>query len=196
MPRWTEERKAAIDAVMRDTIYGATVQVLKEYGIEGITMDRVAATGKLAKGTLYNYYRNKEELLELTHQRLIEPVLQLTERVAASARPADEKLREITEQALLFCEDNRVTLTLFQESGLSKQKDPAVSESFVGLLQQILEEGMSKGIFRRSNPRRMAEMMYGAMVAFFEFRLRRAEPIALEADLATFTSFYLKGITA
>jgi AcrR family transcriptional regulator len=195
MPRWTEDRKAAIDAVMKETIYNATVKVLKEHGYEGMTMDRVAAVAKLAKGTLYNYYENKDQLLVSTHHRLIEPILEIARSIANSRLPPGEKLRELVIESLEFCVKNRLTLTLLAQSGIGKQKDPQMRENFVDHLQQILNEGIKKGAFRPMKPRRTAEMIFGAMAIFFEFRLQREEPIDLEEDLATFMEFYSNGIS-
>lgn len=45
-------------------IYQATLKLVKETGIAGITMHLVAKEAKLATGTLYIYFRNKEKLIK------------------------------------------------------------------------------------------------------------------------------------
>jgi AcrR family transcriptional regulator len=44
-------------------IYAATLQLVKDYGLSGITMSMIAKQAKLATGTVYLYFKNKEELI-------------------------------------------------------------------------------------------------------------------------------------
>lgn len=46
-----------------DLIYKATLQLVQEYGLSGITMNMIAKQAKLATGTVYLYFTNKEELI-------------------------------------------------------------------------------------------------------------------------------------
>ena len=45
-------------------IYKATLKLVKATGLAGITMQSVAKEAKLATGTLYIYFRNKEKLIK------------------------------------------------------------------------------------------------------------------------------------
>ncbi len=44
-------------------IYSATLKLVKEYGLAGITMGMIAKEARLATGTVYLYFTNKEELI-------------------------------------------------------------------------------------------------------------------------------------
>jgi AcrR family transcriptional regulator len=46
-----------------EVIYKATLLLVKEYGLSGITMNMIAKEAKLATGTVYVYFTNKEELI-------------------------------------------------------------------------------------------------------------------------------------
>lgn len=46
-----------------ENIYQATLALVKDYGLAGITMSTIAKTAKLATGTLYIYFKNKEDLV-------------------------------------------------------------------------------------------------------------------------------------
>jgi AcrR family transcriptional regulator len=46
-----------------ELIYKATLGLVKEYGLSGITMSMIAREAKLATGTVYLYFKNKEELI-------------------------------------------------------------------------------------------------------------------------------------
>lgn len=46
------------EQLIREQVYSAVLQVLSEYGLEKLTVQRVAAAANLATGTLYNYFKD------------------------------------------------------------------------------------------------------------------------------------------
>lgn len=46
-----------------EDIYSATLQLVNDYGLSGITMSMIAKQAQLATGTVYLYFTNKEELI-------------------------------------------------------------------------------------------------------------------------------------
>jgi AcrR family transcriptional regulator len=56
------ERKEREKEARRNQILDATEQIFQAKGIQQATMDDIAKEAELAKGTIYLYYRNKEEL--------------------------------------------------------------------------------------------------------------------------------------
>jgi len=44
-------------------IFGATLQLVKEKGVAGITMGEIAKAAHIATGTLYIYFKSKDELI-------------------------------------------------------------------------------------------------------------------------------------
>jgi AcrR family transcriptional regulator len=47
-----------------DSIYNATLELVKERGLAGITMSDISSSACIATGTLYVYFKNKEELIK------------------------------------------------------------------------------------------------------------------------------------
>jgi AcrR family transcriptional regulator len=46
-----------------DQIFKATLKLVKENGLAGITMQSVAKEAKIATGTLYIYFKNKDSII-------------------------------------------------------------------------------------------------------------------------------------
>ena len=93
--RLSKAKREVVSAVRKDTIVGAAGSVLEEHGVDGMTMDRVAAVAGLAKGSLYNYFEDKDDLLRFVYARLIEPFLLSIEEIAHGELAAPEKLERI-----------------------------------------------------------------------------------------------------
>lgn len=48
---------------IREKLFHAGIEYLKTYGVQRMTVDKLAAAAGIAKGSFYNFYKSKEEFL-------------------------------------------------------------------------------------------------------------------------------------
>jgi len=53
-----------------DIVFQATLNLIRDYGFSGITMAKIAREANIATGTLYIYFKNKEELINALYQNI------------------------------------------------------------------------------------------------------------------------------
>lgn len=53
-----------------DLVFKSTLTLIKSQGIAGITMSKIAKESSLATGTLYIYFKNKEELINALYHKI------------------------------------------------------------------------------------------------------------------------------
>ncbi len=58
-----EKKKAVVETMMRESLFVAARRLLEEEGWRGTTMDRLAQEVGISKGTVYNYFRDKREII-------------------------------------------------------------------------------------------------------------------------------------
>jgi len=71
-------------AIRYDRIIDAATRLFREQGYEAVKMEAIAAAAEVAIGTIYNYYRNKGDLLVAIVSLEVEEVLKAGEEVTAS----------------------------------------------------------------------------------------------------------------
>ena len=81
--------------MMKDTIFEAASSVLEQHGASGLTMDRVATTAELATASLYNYFHDKDDLLQFIYARLVEPFFLAMEEIVTADVPAAKAGRSL-----------------------------------------------------------------------------------------------------
>ncbi|MEU6641988.1 helix-turn-helix domain-containing protein [Saccharomonospora sp. NPDC046836] len=82
----------------RVNLLTAAEKVFAERGIQGASLDEVAAEAGLTKGAVYSNFASKEELvLELMRQRMSERARTQAERLLCADRPAEELVTEFGE---------------------------------------------------------------------------------------------------
>jgi AcrR family transcriptional regulator len=169
--RLSKARREFVTTMMKDTIFEAADSVLQEHGVNGITMDRVATTAGLAKGSLYNYFADKDDLLQFIYTRLVEPFCQTMEEIADGALPAPRKLEKILGMALERSDKHKGVIQLLAEMGPEHHEiKQGIRPRFLRLLTSIFERGIEEGAFRPHNPANTARMFLGCLSELFEMR--------------------------
>jgi AcrR family transcriptional regulator len=81
------ERKEREKEQRREAIIDAAEKVFFKKGFTSATMDEIADAAELSKGTLYLYYKSKEDLLLAIHLRGDELLLHLFEKATSTGEP-------------------------------------------------------------------------------------------------------------
>jgi AcrR family transcriptional regulator len=71
-------------AIRHDRIIDVATRLFREQGYEAVKMEAIAAAAEVAIGTIYNYYRNKGDLLVAIVSLEVEEVLKQGEEVIAN----------------------------------------------------------------------------------------------------------------
>jgi AcrR family transcriptional regulator len=165
VPRLTAIRKQALDGMMKEALFEATVAVLSEHGVDGMTMDRVAAAAGVAKGSLYRYFRGKRDLLEFVHAKIIDPIFEDLQRINATEQPAIEKLAEHLRTLVEHVAKHaRVFKLLFEDDtahGLLQSSERSCHEAASHELAGFFRQGIAEGVFCPGDPLMLAHMYLG-----------------------------------
>lgn len=165
MPRLTAIRKRALDEMMKEALFEATITVLSDHGVKGMTMDRVALAAGMAKGSVYNYFGSKKDLLEFVHTKIINPILNDLTETVATEQSATEKLASHLRKLLEHVAKHaRVFRLLFDDDtthSLIHSSERTTCEIGSQRLAEIFRQGISEGAFRPADPLVLARMFLG-----------------------------------
>ncbi|MDZ7619484.1 MAG: TetR/AcrR family transcriptional regulator [Patescibacteria group bacterium] len=190
MARMMEQRTALI----RDAIYGAAVAILTRDGLDAMTMERVAEEAGVAKGSLYNYFQNKTDLLKFVHERTVEPLRQSVQELLGSETPAIEKLRLFVALCIRYLGERRGLFHfLFTEHAIHKFIRHPKSEGSLHVAT-IVRQGVSEGVFRPVDAAFHGTLLFGAIRQMLEERIADDQPWAVDDMTETVMSLFLGGL--
>jgi AcrR family transcriptional regulator len=165
VPKLTAIRQQALNEIVKQSLFQATVAVLSEHGVEGLTMDRVASAAGVAKGSLYHYFRGKRELLEFVLAKAVAPIFQDLEEIIASNLTAIAKLEEHLRLLLEhLARHAQVFRLLFHDDAahrLIQSSDRCSRETACRRMSEFFRQGMAEGVFRAGDPLLFANMFLG-----------------------------------
>lgn len=175
MPHVALEAKAALEDARRTQILEAAMRVFARRGFEGATITEIAKAARLAEGSLYNYFRSKEELLIHIPQQLVRPALSPFEHIAVPDDLAEVEriLQSVVGAAAERMRAHAGFLKVFL-SALPYLSTPAREKYMqlfplrgAGILERFLRDGMRRGLFRRDlNPAIAARGLPGMLMFF------------------------------
>lgn len=187
------------------SIQEAAIRVISRKGMAAATMQEIAAEAGVAKGTIYLYFRDREELVEKT----FETAIGLLHRRLDDALDADgsfeERLRSIITAHLTFFSENREFFRLYhslrmpQGSATQQRRQKRTCQpqfrARVDRLAEVLKQAMDAGEVRRLDPHRLALFLTEGTIAIVLERLSEDPPPPENDDVALIVSTLLDGIT-
>lgn len=167
-------KKDLLDQMLKDDIVKVVLKLIEEN--EAVTMNEVARRSGVSKGTLYNYFHNKDDLLEMVHQRVLIPLLETNRAIFESHHEPLQKLNLFIES--VFCSHEKIA-TYFYFIWQNKTADSLFGERveiIIRPLARLCQQGIDAGVFMKVDPYVLAEMIYGTVIGpLTSLRYRQAE---------------------
>jgi len=161
--------KSNIKAVDKHSIIlDAALKTFVKRGYPATKVAEIAAEAGVAEGTLYNYFQSKEDLLlALFDEKWGGIISEIRDKISRLDDP-NKKLKAIFSVVVMMFKKNRQLAELFMVD--IKQSSIFLNNytinrivEFLDLIQEVLEEGKKKGIYRRDLDTRVAKMIiFGA----------------------------------
>jgi AcrR family transcriptional regulator len=181
------------------SIQDAAMRVIARKGMAAATMQDIAEEAGIAKGTIYLYFRDRDELVEKTFETAINLLHQRIDEAWLTAGSFDEKLRAILAAKLAFFRENREFFRLYASLRLPEGRRSGHCQTQyrarIDLMAQSLGEAMERGEIRPMNPHRLAIFIIeGSNALVIERVMEDASPPEQE-DVDLITSVIVDGIS-
>lgn len=160
-----KKRKEVLDNLFKERIVKTVIELIRENGC--ITMEEAAKKSGVSKGSLYNYFDNKESLMEYVHAEMVEPLEKRFREIRESSMRPSEKLMAVFED--IFDVNEEVCLYFrFLESHRTVEED-AKDTHYLLLepLSEIFEAGIKTGEFVNVDPYILANTFTGMVIGTF-----------------------------
>jgi TetR/AcrR family fatty acid metabolism transcriptional regulator len=153
----------------REAILRAAIRVFAHNGYFNSKVADIAREAGVADGTVYLYFKSKEEILHSVFDRSVEEALEAARNQVREVSDPKEKLRQI---ALLHLERlgaDRDLAVVFQvelrgSTKFMEEFSAAGFAEYLSLIRSTIEEGQRAGIFRSDlNARVVAKVLFGAL---------------------------------
>jgi AcrR family transcriptional regulator len=166
-----KERKEREKERRRQQIIIAAKRIFSAKGFNKATMEDIAKEAEISPGTIYIYFKNKDELYASLSIRILQHLNIRLERVK-NKNDIDGQQRVMSlKEALydVYSFDPLILINLFhlQSSESLKNLSPGLlseikrlSQSSLKIMSDIFSEGISAGVFINKNPNALADIFW------------------------------------
>lgn len=185
----------------RDRILEAAVKVFAKNGFHATRVSEVAKAAGVADGTIYLYFKSKEELLVSLFEDRVEKLLAFMREELPKQPNAPARLRAVIDMQLGLLEGERelaevITVILRQSTRLMKEFAAPRFTAYLDAIARIVSEGQAAGDFRKDvSPHVAARAVFGALDGIaLTWALGRAERGALGRAATQLADILLRGL--
>jgi TetR/AcrR family transcriptional regulator, cholesterol catabolism regulator len=187
--RWEARRQEIIDIAAR---------LFAERGYTATGVAELCRETDLGKGSLYYYIGSKEQLLAEIHSSVLNPLVDETEKIAASSDTPEVKLRRMADLILsaIVHHMDHVWVFLHEWKSLRGRNANSFREkrrTVEDLLESILREGTERGDFDISDVR-IATLAWFGMVNYTYQWYRQEGRLSPELIAENYHQIFTRGV--
>ena len=167
--RKTSARSAQSRADKRRQILDAAVEVFARTGFHKSRVSDVAKAARVADGTIYLYFKSKDEILLSIFEDAMSEMISGVEAELASIDDPFDKLRTFAAYHMRLVEERRSVAKVLQvELRLShtfmREYKPSKLKQYMDIIGRIVTEGQERGMMRSdANPIIIRRALFGAL---------------------------------
>jgi len=184
----------------KKAIFEAAIKAFSLSGYNGTTMDEVAESAGVAKGTLYYHFKSKEEIFNfIIGEGLGIMVDELKEEIKNAIDPL-EKLRLLCKAQLSILYRNKDFFKVLM-SQLWGQEIRQIElrnklEGYIGEIKAFFQEAMDSNIIRKGNASFMAYAFFGTLCSAAVYEVINIDNIDLDSVVDELIEYSLRGLKA
>ncbi|MBS2012468.1 MAG: helix-turn-helix transcriptional regulator [Deltaproteobacteria bacterium] len=177
------------------------MKVFAKNGFHATRVSEVAKAAGVADGTIYLYFKSKEELLVSLFEDRVSKLLTFMRESLPKTEGAPQRLRAVIDMQLGLLEGERdlaevITVIIRQSTRLMKEFAAPQFLAYLDAIAKIVQDGQASGDFRTDvSPHIAARAIFGALDGItLTWALGRAEQGALARASTQLSDVLLRGL--
>ncbi len=135
-------------------ILEAAIKVFADQGFYQSTVSQIAREAGVADGTIYLYFKNKDDILIQFFRDKTKQVFESFRKAVQGGAHAEEKLRNLIRLHLKAFRDDRNMAVVYQRethqiNRPAEEQIREMSKMYLDLLSEIIEQGQEEGSIRK-----------------------------------------------
>ena len=181
-------------------IIDAAVKVIAENGYHGSQVAKIAKQAGVADGTIYLYFKNKDDILVSVFQEKMGQFIEKISDQINTEQRADDKLLKLIEMHFLQLENDHdlavVTQLELRQSDIElRTQINQVLKSYLNVLDSIIQEGIDDGIFQQNlHVRLVRQMIFGTIDEIVTNWVMQDHKYSLVEQASDVHSLIIKGL--
>jgi TetR/AcrR family fatty acid metabolism transcriptional regulator len=186
----------------RDAILRAAIDVFAERGFFNAQVADVARAAGIAAGTVYLYFKSKDDILVSIFERSMREGLAHGRAAVGTLRDPRERLLRLARAHLARLGRDRNLAIVFQvelrqSTKFMERFSASLLRDYLGLIREAIADGQREGLFRGDVKATVAaKMLFGALDEMATNWILSRRRYSLEADADAVVDLFINGARA
>jgi AcrR family transcriptional regulator len=187
----------------RQQIMDAALACFARKGYHKTTMDDIVAESGLSKGTLYWYFRSKDELFLSLVNSFFLAIQQDMDAIFEQPASASQKLRTMADEFARFYGEVAQFLNVFFEFWMQGTLNEQLNQLFHSMLSEyrgviggVIQEGMQAGEFKAVDADQLAVAVMAAYDGLWFYKMLMPDEVDLDRASRAFIEALFSGLAA
>ncbi|WP_055105699.1 TetR/AcrR family transcriptional regulator [Paenibacillus ihumii] len=181
----------------RQQVIEAAEKSFALFGYKATTMDQVAKIANVAKGTIYTFFTNKEELFDEILRSVIKEMKRITETEVSEDKSFFENVYHSMDLLLEFRREHELLIKLSQEvrdfgTPQAREGLQRIEDEILRYLEGKITLAAQRGEIRSLDPKVVSFVMFKLYIALTSEWNKREEPLSKE-QIREFVHIFLSG---
>ncbi|SER67953.1 TetR/AcrR family transcriptional regulator [Psychrobacillus sp. OK032] len=146
----------------------SAVKIVNQKGYQGATMEEIAAELLMTKGSLYYYFKNKEDLIFQCHEMVLGQAINKLQDYINEDISNEQKLRKMIASHIRYAIEEKETFNMIikpDETFSKDQLSPILNKrnEYASWFDQVIQKGIAEGDFRIKEPKIARMILLGSM---------------------------------
>ncbi|MBT3312759.1 MAG: TetR/AcrR family transcriptional regulator [Desulfobacterales bacterium] len=167
----------------KDLILTSAMKQFARYGFKKTSLDDIVRDVKISKGTIYIYFKNKEDLFRQSAEIVVNSMLSSLKANISPENNTKENIVSFTCGQIQFIRnyiaEEGSTIEIFKEVKENVHLLSTFRKRMAGLIQEILETGIERNFIKITSPHKTAVIIIQILE---QFELRWTEMSRKDSD--------------
>lgn len=184
----------------KETLIEAAIELFGSQGYDGTGVQQIVDMASVTKGAFYYIFESKSDLLRYIHDRFLDHMLSVIDRIIAENRSPTDALKALIRELLLTVAQYQAEVAIFIREGRFLEGDifeevRSKRDNFTAKLVEILRNGAERGELRDfGDPQALAFGIVGLCSWPYSWYKPEDGPMDRIADI--YTELILGGLLA
>lgn len=180
----------------RERIIMSAISIMNREGFRNTTMEQVATEMRMTKGSLYYYFRNKQDLMFQCHELVLEQAIGDQQGALEAGGSHEDKLRRMIHFHIDYAVNRKETFNMIiqPEKAFEKGQLPSIvnkRDEYGLLFDRVVSGGIGTGEFQNADVKIIRMILLGAM-NWVQTWYRKEGLISLEELKSMYAEYLLK----
>ncbi|MBM7694028.1 AcrR family transcriptional regulator [Peribacillus deserti] len=184
----------------KQLILDAAAKSFSLFGYKATTMDQVAKIANVGKGTIYTFFRNKEELFKEIVHRLIDEMKAAADETLDPSLSLHENIHQVLYKMLEYRRDHQFMIKLIQEKREMGtlaviQMVDEIEEAVISFISGRIKKGIENGKIVECDPELTSFLLFKMYITLIFDWEKKHKPLEKEEIAQLLELYVFRGLS-